>query len=538
MPTENGAMSHASTLDHRLNLFFKTTRDMGVMDRPYTSPPFDFHPYQYEGATEDDNETCDEAPFVHVDNTQLFNLIDKSWSVSPLDTMKILMNWRDCRGGKGDHRGFIVAMSYLADKHPNWVETNIHIIPEYGCYLDLVKLWHFAPPRIKDCILKMIVSKLKHDKSLLGSLTDKTAISLLAKWIPSENSKWDRYTKDRFIIALCRELFGVFNVTSGHIKTLRKSYLTPLRNHLKLVETRLCTREYESLDYSAVPSVAMNKYKKAFTRNDFSKFSEFLTDVSNNKTKINASQVYPHNLVRAYLNETSPISEQPVIEAQWRVLKEKCQATRAFDDSIVVCDVSGSMTGTPIEVAIALSLLSLNPNANNNRVITFSANPTLYHIPDGSLFDQVQRIKDMHWGMNTDFAKVMTLVLGMCSAQAQSSLQAQPSQTKQIKRVFVFSDMQFDEAFDNTSTHFDQMKKSFAAASIPFPQIVFWNLRGSCFPGTSNIHVTCDERGVTLLSGYSPSLLTSLLDGDTITPLDVLMKIINSPRYHLIKAPE
>jgi hypothetical protein len=139
--------------------------------------------------------------------------------------------------------------------------------------------------------------------------------------------------------------------------------------------------------------------------------------------------------------------------------------------------------------------------------------------------------------MNTDFEKVMTLVLGICCGHSVPT-STPPKQPRSIKRVFVFSDMQFDEAMGNPdTTHFKQMQQMFASANVPFPQIVFWNLRGSTAPGTSSIPVTCDERGVVLLSGYSPSLLTSLLDGCDITPLSILMNVINSPRYDLVQVP-
>jgi len=94
--TENGAPAYASTLDPRLNLFFKTVRDLG-----------DF---------ENSDAAC---------NSLLYELVKSSWEVDKLDTLKILMNWRDCRGGKGDYSGFLVAMAYLYKLDPSWVEATI-----------------------------------------------------------------------------------------------------------------------------------------------------------------------------------------------------------------------------------------------------------------------------------------------------------------------------------------------------------------------------------------------------------------------------
>lgn len=496
--TENGANSFVSTLDHRLNLFFKTTRDVGVLPGE-------------EGKKYKNEDGIEVEP---MDNQILYDMIDDSWRVNPLDTMKILMNWRDCRGGKGDHRGFIVAMTYIEDKYSDWFYENIDIIPEYGCWLDLVKLWHFVSDTGKNVIMKTIVTQLKQDHDKL-SVEDRS-VSLLAKWLPSENSKWDRYTKKRFVIAICKELYGARVVTGDHIRSLRTCFLVPLRKRLSILETKLCIKDYDNIKYDTVPSVAMHKYRKAFIRNDKERFEEYLDLVKSGVKKINASQVYPHDLVRQYLSHGK--AEDPVIEAQWNDIKTKVRASGVFNDSIVVCDVSGSMSGTPMEVAIALGLLGLC----NNKLITFSEHPTLHHVPDGSLYSQVANVRRMEWGCNTNFEKVFDLVIGMCSMGTH------------IKRVYVYSDMQFDQAFcGGDMTHFQILKQKFEDFGLSIPQIVFWNLRGD----TKDFPVTCDERGVVMMSGYSPSLLSSIVDGDDISPLTMLLKIINSPRYDMVKQP-
>jgi hypothetical protein len=487
--TSNGAPSHASTLDARLDLFVKTTREVGVLGVDLLS-----------------DQT----------NATLFEMIDKSWVVDPLDTVKILFNWRDCRGGKGDYTGFIVAMAYVASKYGAWFVANFKVIPEYGSWLDLVKLWHCLGPENKSLVMGYLVEKLEADFEILAGEEDKSSISLLAKWLPSENSKWDRYGgKDRFVISLCKQLRGKASSSwvQGHvIKTYRKVYIAPLRAHLQLVESKLCAKKFDEIKYECVPSVAMKKYRKAFTRNDVDGFALYLEQVKKGEKKINASQVYPHDLVRHYLN--GGILDD-VIEAQWKVLKLGVEATKAFDQSICVCDVSGSMSGTPMEVAIALGLLGLH----NDSVVTFSANPTL-HVVDSStsLQAQVKNMVRMEWGMNTNLEKTMDLVMGL---------------KEPIKRVYIFSDMQFDVAIGQPgATLFTNIKAKYARAELQMPQIVFWNLNGS----TKDFPVTSDENGVVLLSGYSPALLTALVDGDDISPMNMLLKVIRGVRYEKIVA--
>jgi Domain of unknown function (DUF2828) len=488
--TENGAVSLQSTTDARLNLFFKTVRDLGSF-------------------TDDSS------------NQELYDMIDKSFLESPVDTVRILMNWRDCRGGKGDHRGFLVAFAYLSKEYPVWFKCNLHLLSEYGSYLDYVKLWHLVDNtyEAKTQIMDLIVKTLKSD--VVALQTDSNSkITLLAKWLPSEKYKWDRYNNNKFVYELCRKFFRVKRVDNYHLKMLRKQVLVPLRNHINIVESKMCAKKFDEIDYQAVPSVAMNKYKDAFTKNDSDRFAKYLEDVEKGEKKINSSQVYPHDLVRQYLNHLSPKVDN-VIEAQWNEIKKKVQQSKAFDNSIAVCDVSGSMDGIPMEVAIALGLLGLH----DNKMITFSEQPSLYHVPEGTLYEQVQLLKNMPWGYNTNFERVMDLVIGLSARKPEDS----------IKRVFIFSDMQFDEAVGLTHgkqrTHFNMLIQRFKDAGVEMPQIVFWNLRG----GTKDFPVKSDECGVIMMSGYSPALLNGLLEGKEVTPLSVMMNIIDSPRYELVE---
>ncbi|KAK9090030.1 hypothetical protein Sjap_023207 [Stephania japonica] len=80
---------------------------------------------------------------------------------------------------------------------------------------------------------------------------------------------------------------------------------------------------------------------------------------------------------------------------------------------IAVCYASGSMSGTPMNVCIALGLLTpfLSEDPWKNKVITFSQDPQLHPIQGDNLKSNVESIKRMSWEMNTDFQKVFDLIL-------------------------------------------------------------------------------------------------------------------------------
>lgn len=498
--TLNGATSLATTGDARLNLFFKLVRNVGDIEHAV--------PLMFSRVEKTENP-----------NEPLIKMVMESWNLNKLDTMKILMNWRDCRGGKGDYTGFLVAIAHLYNVEPKWVEINMALLPEYGCWLDVVKLWHLCSLEHKEVVMNFVANKLKTDIDLLKN-TKGEGVSLLAKWIPSENALWDRFSKDRFCIALCKKMFGVDVIKLEHLGKLRKDFVTPLRTHIDIVETKMCKKHWGDIKYAKVPSVAMSNLSSVFMKNDMERFMQYLTDVKAGKQKINASQVYPHDLVKKYINwdEDEEVVEDDVVEAQWDVI---AKSVPGLQKSIAVVDVSGSMAGLPMQVAIALGILSLGVD-NKNQLITFSDNPKLHEIKEGSLMSKVKQVMTMEWGYSTNFESVMTLVFDMMVNGAS------------LEKVFVFSDMQFNVAMANSeSTHYEIMKNKFAQKDLKMPTVIFWNLNGA----PCDFPTVCDEKNVVLLSGYSPSLFKYITDLEEFTPLNILMKIINSPRYDAIKAP-
>ena len=362
--TENGAVSIGTTGTACLDLYFKLVRN--------------------------------------IDNNGLLKLLTKSWEESPIDTMKLLFQSRDSRGGKGDRKPFLFAMQeFIIKKYPEWFIKNLENIPEYGRWLDLIEIVinKNLTDDIKQKIIELVANQLEKDYK---SMNEKKEVSLLAKWFPSEGNKWD---KGNFRRLVCYKLFLSDNDKYMFTK-LRKEYITPLRNYIKIVESKMCAKEWNEIEYSHVPSVAMTKLRKAFKKNDEERFKQYIEDVKNNKTKINADQVYPHDLVRHYLKVDNIIDD--VIEEQWKVLVKKYDEPN-LKNTAVISDVSGSMEGTPMEVSIALGILisTIAKEPFHKQLITFCNNPTFHNINNThslfsgfeisiiALFKQFNKISDL-----------------------------------------------------------------------------------------------------------------------------------------------
>ena len=77
----------------------------------------------------------------------------------------------------------------------------------------------------------------------------------------------------------------------------------------------------------------------------------------------------------------------------------------------------------------------------------------------------------------------------------------------------------------------EMIESKYKAAGYNVPQVVFWNLNS-----TDNVPVSAHKSGAALVSGFSPSIMTSLLGADPaeFTPAGVMMKTIMNSRYDLV----
>jgi hypothetical protein len=197
-----------------------------------------------------------------------------------------------------------------------------------------------------------------------------------------------------------------------------------------------------------------------------------------------------------------------------------------LSNAYAVVDTSGSMSGTPMEVAIALGLI-INELSGND-IITFSAKPTWHKIPAGdniSLYNKVNSIRKASFGLNTDFNAVMKLILEDQIVKRISNIESNDNEKNVPITLFVFSDMQFDMA-NNKEFLYDSYKKLFKKCDLVMPNIVYWNLRNSSMNNIS-CPITIDTNGTALVSGFSSDLLKTFMSCKTFNPLSIVLEAIN-----------
>ncbi|KAL2469713.1 Uncharacterized conserved protein UCP015417 [Abeliophyllum distichum] len=211
---------------------------------------------------------------------------------------------------------------------------------------------------------------------------------------------------------------------------------------------------------------------------------------------------------------------------EWNVLPYNRVASVAMKNykELFLTHDSESMSGIPMEVSVALGVLvsELSEDPWKGKLITFSANPELQEVKGDTLKAKTEFVRNMDWGMNTNFQKAFDRILDV-------AVEGKLSEEQMIKRVFVFSDMEFDQASEKPwETDYQAVQRKFREKGYQnVPEIVFWNLRDS-----RATPVMANQSGVALVSGFSKNLLTMFLEGGGIVnPEEVMELAISGEEY-------
>ncbi len=232
--TENGDKTYASSLDCCLDFFTQIVRN--------------------------------------TDMNKYILLFIKCWNESKETILQILMNLRDIRKGKGEKIIPITIMVLLKHSLPsNQYESLLNLFLNYGSWKDLLRIYEI---NIRYCNklkiksnnnieLKLFANQLLKDNNLYESSLDKTvAISLCAKWAPTENTHFDKHP-----LFAAKQISKLMNMSIKDYRLI----LTKLRKHLNILEMLMATNNYDKIDFSKISSVAMMKMKNAFKRDCNSK---------------------------------------------------------------------------------------------------------------------------------------------------------------------------------------------------------------------------------------------------------------------------
>ena len=439
---------------------------------------------------------------------RITNMWDKAFKEDPQTALRILFYVRDVRGGQGERRVFRIIVKHMLNNKNTleWLCDNAKLIPEYGRWDDLIYLTYEGKNTPFEKIgLKIIDNQLYNDYQFIGT----SEVSLLGKWMPSENAS-NSNTKE-----MAKYFIRKLKLTSRDYRKV----LSTIRNHLRIVETNLTKKDYESIDYSTVPSKANLKYRKAFLRNDNKRYTEYLDKVNKGETKINASTLYPYEIVSKFTYWFTPSKEEAeTLNTLWNNLPDY------VDDlnGIVVADTSGSMMGRPLDVSVSLAMYIAERNKNKafkDYFISFSSRPKFHKISGNNLSERCNSVQ-LGDVTNTNIQAVFELMLNRAK-EYNVSVEDMP------KFILIVSDMEFDEASSNSSlSNFENIRRQYQNVGYPMPTLVFWNVNSR----NNHTPVTINDRGVVLVSGCSPVIMKYALTACT-NLMDIVKNVTNSDRY-------
>ena len=413
--------------------------------------------------------------------------------------VRALLWTRDIRSGAGERKQFRDLLVALESANPDLAGRLMHKVPFLGRWDDL---FVYTDPINRRKALEMYADALRNGDGLA------------AKWAPREKS-----TKS----AVAFELRKALDLSP-------KDYRKMLAGMTKVVESQMCAKTWNEINFSHVPSLASARYQKAFGRNAGEAYSAYLRELQkpveqrDPKVKINASAVYPYDVVKSVVKGNAAVADE-----QWKALPNYVGNARIMP----MVDVSGSMgslrysTGTvqPIDVAVSLGLYLSEKNTSDfkDMFLTFSGSPKL-EVLKGTLSQRVAQLEKAHWQMNTDLHKAFEEILRV-------AVKGKVDQKDMPEMLLILSDMQFDACTRFDDSAMQMIKRKYTEAGYTVPKIVFWNLSPY---GNGNTPVRFDDKGVCHVSGFSPAIMKSVLsveDLEDFTPFNVMVKTLMVDRY-------
>lgn len=410
--------------------------------------------------------------------------------------LRIALWARDARGGAGERQLFRDILVHLEKTDVDAAKAVLAKVPELGRWDDI---FVFKTDEMKKAAYTMLGDALRAQNGLA------------AKWTPRKGE----------VAREIREFFGMSP----------KQYRKSLVAMTKVVETQMCSGDWDNINFSHVPSVASARYKKAFNRHT-TKFAEYVAALvkGDPTVKVNAAAVYPYDVLKginSYSNNYKK-TELDHIVAQWDALPNYVGSANILP----LVDVSGSMccpagkgsTTTCMDVAVSLGLYLAEKNQGKfkDTFLTFSSSPELMTLK-GNIVEKMNQMVRSKWGMSTNLHAAFEKILDV-------AVKGNVPQAEMPEMVLILSDMQFNQCVEHNDSAMQMIERKYKAAGYAVPQVVFWNLNAS-----DNVPVKSDKSGAALVSGFSPAIMKALLQADMseFTPEGIMLKTVMVDRYKL-----
>lgn len=443
---------------------------------------------------------------------RILNFINDALNTDFNLALRAIFHIGDIRGGQGERQFMRYAVKQLATLYPNKVNATqlLLAIEEYSRF---------------DVILELLDTPLETQLGVFISERLEKDLkteypSLLAKWLPSANSR-NTSTRNKG-----RKIAKLIGVTE---KEYRKT-LSKLRKQIGIVETLVTEGRWGEIELDKVPGVALKRYSTLFNEKIPTKMEDFFAEAeraleAGEKSNLKTNTLYPHDILSDVFSRNIDSKQGDLL---WKSLPDYVKGHGVLS----VIDASASMgsferKGSPMNIAMSLGLYTSErlSDAFKDHYINFNDahNTKMLKFIGNDLLSKCNSLNRRDWGWSTDVQAVFDLVL-------RTATKNNLTQEDMPKSIVIFSDMEFNSCGENTNLV--EAQRKFADAGYVLPNLVFWNVESR----NDQSPVQADSSGAVLVSGYSPVTLQFVLSGATKTPYDLMLDVIGTSRYDLAES--
>ena len=393
---------------------------------------------------------------------------------------------RDVRGGSGERQLFRDIFAYVIGKDADLGRRILAKVPELGRWDDVYVT--FGTDIERDG-LRLIAQALKDGNGLC------------AKWMDRKGAN--------------------ANKVRAYLKMTPKEYRKLIVGLTNVVEQKMCADQWTDIEFGKLPSLASARYQGAFNRHAPLQYKEYKDKLKSGEATINAGAVYPYDVITSLKH-----GDEVVANAQWNALPDYLDGST--QNILPLVDVSGSMccgiggnyqnTVTCLDVAISLGMYISERSKGlfKDTFLTFTTAPKMQRL-NGSLSDRYEQMCGADWHGSTNLDAAFELILN-------SAINHKVPQSEMPTMILIMSDMQFNYSCKYTANSMIDAK--YTAAGYKRPSVVFWNLNSK-----QGVPARFDERGVALVSGFSPAIMESILKCAKFDPYNMMLEAIMKDRY-------
>lgn len=477
---------------------------------------------------------------------------------------RMIGHTRDIIAGKGEYNlSYILIMAWykfnpeLAMKAFSLFVMNDKDDHPYGSWKDIKYFCQLCFEKdgyenIIDYAIKIMNYQLKLDEEKVNN--GDMNISLVAKWIPREKSKFGKFygiSAMSYYSKYINTSNDKYNVIKSENKAKMeyRKLISRLNTILDTTQIKQCDRRWNEIDPHKQTSITMHKQKNAFLNLNkngeirsfdldrvecSNNFSEYIKNALKGKVEIKGKRIGINDFVKNALTLSSQDKEQiDLLNLQW---ENNATMNTMLDKMIAMVDVSGSMSGDPMYAAVGLGIRIAEKSLLGKRVLTFSSTPTWVNLEDcDSFYEMVKKVRSASWGTNTNIYNAFEMIL---DAIVKSKMD--PVDVQDMVLV-ILSDMQIDQADSKFMSLMDVIELRYKntglihyGKALKPPHLVFWNLRSTNgFPALSS------RKNVSMMSGFSPLLLNifceeGLKSLEDCTPFNMMKKTLKNERYDIM----